>query len=149
VVVRAGHPLTHSGVTKERLLEFPHLVVVPLGAEEHEADGSINDEGMAHRIWTERVLHEFQQGKINLAGHATVCVPNFAAMAPFLQLTDMVATLPRRLALWTAAHAPVALLDLPYASMTVDIEMLWDQSTEQDQGLQWLISELESAVDAG
>jgi DNA-binding transcriptional LysR family regulator len=149
VVVRAGHPLTHSGVTKERLLEYPHLVVVPLGAEEHEANGSINDEGVAHRIWTERVLHEFQQGKINLAGHATVCVPNFAAMAPFLQLTDMVATLPRRLALWTAAHSPVALLDLPYTSMTVDIEMLWDQSTDQDQGLQWLIRELESAVDAG
>ncbi|MBV8414402.1 MAG: LysR family transcriptional regulator [Verrucomicrobia bacterium] len=83
MVMRAGHPLTHSGVTKERLLEFPHLVVVPLGAEENEANGSTTDEGVAHRIWTERVLHEFQQGKINLAGHATVCVPNFAAMAPF------------------------------------------------------------------
>ena len=149
VVVRTGHPLTHSWVTKERLLEFPHLAVVPIGAEENEANGSMNDEEVAHRIWTERVLHEFQQGKINLAGHATVCVPHFAAMAPFLQLTDMVATLPRRLALWTAAHAPVVLLDLPYTSMTVDIEMLWDQSTDQDQGLQWLIRELESAVGAG
>jgi DNA-binding transcriptional LysR family regulator len=149
VVVRAGHPLTRSGVTKERLLEFPHLVVVPIGAEENEADAPINDERVAQRIWTERVLHEFQQGKINLAGHATVCVPHFAAMAPFLQLTDMVATLPRRLALWNAAHAPVVPLDLPYTSRTVDIEMLWDQSTDQDKGLQWLIRELESAVDAG
>jgi DNA-binding transcriptional LysR family regulator len=149
VVVRAGHPLTHREVTKERLLEFPHLVVVPIGAEENAANGPMNGEGVAHRIWTERVLQEFQQGKINLAGRATVCVPHFAAMAPFLQLTDMVATLPRRLALWTAAHAPVELLDLPYTSMTVDIEMLWDQSADQDQGLQWLVRELESVVDVG
>jgi DNA-binding transcriptional LysR family regulator len=150
IVVRAAHPLTRGEVTKERLLEFPHLVVAPIGAEENETNGLINDEGVAHRIWTERVLHEFQEGKIDLAGHATVRVPHFATMAPFLQLTDMIATLPRRLALWAAAHAPVVLLDLPYTSMTVDIEMLWDQSADQDQGLQWLVNKLaESVVDVG
>jgi hypothetical protein len=42
------------------------------------------------------------------------------------------------------------LLDLPYKSMTVDIEMLWDQSADHDQGLQWLVSELaESIGDVG
>ena len=75
---------------------------------------------------------------------------HFAAMAPFLQLTDMVATLSRRLALWAAAHAPLVLLELPYTSMTLDIEMLWDHSADQDRALQWLVKELaESMVDVG
>jgi DNA-binding transcriptional LysR family regulator len=146
IVVRAGHPLTHSKVTKERLIEFPHLLVAPTGAEENEVNGFMNDERVARRTWIERVLHEFQDGKIDLAGRATVCVPHFAAMAPFLQLTDMVATLPRRLALWAAARAPLVLLDLPYTSMTVDVEMLWDQSADQDQGLQWLVNELAASM---
>jgi DNA-binding transcriptional LysR family regulator len=73
-------------------------------------------------------------------------VPNFTSVAPFLQLSDMVATLPRRFALWAAAHAPLALLDLPYKSMIVDIEMLWDQGADQDHGLQWLVNELAESI---
>ncbi len=150
IVVRAGHPLTHSKVTKERLTEFPHLVVALTEAAENEANDLVNDEGVVGRTWIERVLHEFQDGKIDPAGRAAVCVPHFAAMAPFLQLTDMVATLPRRLALWAAAHVPLVLLELPYSSMTLDIEMLWDHSADQDRGLQWLVKELaESMVDVG
>jgi DNA-binding transcriptional LysR family regulator len=146
IVVRAGHPLTRSKITKERLIEFPHLVVALTGAEENEANGFMNDQGVAHRTWIERALHEFQDRKIDLVGRMAVCVPHFAAMAPFLQLTDMVATLPRRLALWAAAHAPLVLLDLPYPSMTVDIEMLWDESADEDQGLQWLVNELAASI---
>ena len=150
ILVRAGHPLTHSKVTKERLIEFPHLFLVLTGVEEYQANGFMNDEAVAQRIWIERALHEFQDGKFDPAGRAAICVPHFAAMAPFLQLTDMVTTLPRRLALWAAAQAPLVILDLPYTSMTVDIEMLWDQSAERDQGLQWLVSELAaSTVDVG
>ena len=150
IVMRAGHPLTRGKVTKERLNEFPHLVVVLTGAEENKANGFMNEEGVSARTWIESVLHEFQDGKIDPVGRAAVCVPHFAAMAPFLQLTDMVAMLPRRLALWAAAHAPLVLLDPPCKSMTVNIEMLWDQSADRDQGLQWLVNELAaSIVDAG
>jgi len=150
IAVRTGHPLTRGKVTKERLVEFPQVVVEPAGTKENETDGFTDGRGVGRRVWIERALHEFQEGKVDLVGRAAVCVPNFASVAPFLQLSDMVATLPRRLALWAAAHAPLALLDLPYASMTVDIETLWDQGADQDQGLQWLVSELaESIGDVG
>ena len=140
------YPINPSQLAKERLIEFPHLVVALTGAEENEANGFMNDQGVAHRTWIERALHEFQDRKIDLVGRMAVCVPHFAAMAPFLQLADMVATLPRRLALWASAHAPLVLLDLPYPSMTVDIEMLWDESAEEDQGLQWLVNELAASI---
>jgi len=42
------------------------------------------------------------------------------------------------------------LLDLPYTPMTVDLEMVSDQSADRDKGLQWLIDELAaSIVDVG
>ncbi len=146
IAVRTGHPLTRGRVTKERLVEFPQVVVEQAGTKKNETDGSTDDQGVGRRVWLERALHEFQEGKVDLVGRAAVCVPNFASVAPFLQLSDMVATLPRRLALWCAAHAPLALLDLPYQSMTVDIEMLWDQGADQDQGLQWLVNELAESI---
>jgi DNA-binding transcriptional LysR family regulator len=91
-------------------------------------------------------LYEFQNGRIGPGGRAAVCVPNFAAVAPFLQLSDMVAMLPRRLALWAAAHAPLALLDPPYTSITIEIEMLWVEGADQDEGLQWLLNELAESI---
>ncbi len=101
--MRAGHPLTRGKVTKERLVEFPHVVVKPTGTQQDEADG----QETGRRVRIERAFSEFQGGKIDLVGRAAVSVPNFAAVAPFLQLSDMVAALPRRLAVWAAAHAPL------------------------------------------
>jgi len=150
IAVRTGHPLTRGKVTKERLGEFPHVVVELSGTKGNEADGSTNGQEMGRPLSIERALQELQNGKMDPVGRMAVCVPNFAAVAPFLQLSDMVTTLPRQLALWAAAHAPLALLDLPHQSMEVDIEMLWDQAADQDQGLQWLVNELaESMGDVG
>jgi DNA-binding transcriptional LysR family regulator len=150
IVVRAGHPLTQERVTKQRLFEFSHVVVELTGTEEHKADGFVYDKGVARRVWIERALLEFQDENIDLVGRAAVCVPHFAAVPPLLLATDMVATLPRRLALWTAAHFPLVLLDPPYTPKTVEIEIVCDQSADRDKGLQWLIDELAaSIVDGG
>ncbi len=146
IAVRTGHPLTRGKVTKERLVEFPQVVVEPAGTKENETDGFTDGQGAGRRVGIERAFNEFQEGKVDLVGRTAVCVPNFAAVATFLQLSDMVAALPRRLALRAAAHAPLVLLDPPYQSMTVEIEMLWDQRADQDQGLQWLVNELAESL---
>jgi len=140
ITVRTGHPLTRGRMTKERLLEFPHVVVEPAGTRESATDGFSDEARNGKRVSVERALYEFQNGRIGPGGRAAVCVPNFAAVAPFLQLSDMVAMLPRRLALWAAAHAPLALLDPPYRSITT--EMLWVEGAAQDEGLHWLLNEL-------
>jgi DNA-binding transcriptional LysR family regulator len=147
IVVRTGHPLTQDKVTKEKLFEYSHVVVELTGTEQHKADGFMHDKGVAHRVWIERALLEFQDQNIDLVGRAAVCVPHFSAVPPLLQATDMVATLPRRLALWAATHFSLVLLDLPYTPKTVDIEMVCDQSADRDSGLQWLIAELAASME--
>ena len=146
IAVRTGHPLTRGRITKERLLEFPHVVVEPAGTMESVTDRLPDEERNGKHVSVESLLYEFQCGRIGPGGRATVCVPNFAAVAPFLQLSDMVAMLPRRLALWAAAHAPLTLLDPPYTSITIEIEMLWVEGAAQDEGLQWLLNELVESI---
>ena len=146
IVVRAGHPLTQDKVTKQRLFEFSHVVVELTGTEEHKADGFVYDQGVARRVWIERALLEFQDENIDLIGRAAVCVPHFAAVPPLLLATDMVATLPRRIALWTTAHFPLVLLDLPYTPKTVDIEMVSHHRADRDKGLQWFIDEVAASI---
>jgi DNA-binding transcriptional LysR family regulator len=147
ITVRTGHPLTRGRMTKERLLEFPHVVVEPAGTMESATDGLPDEDRNGKRVSVESALYEFQHGRIGPGGRAAICVPNFAAVVPFLQLSDMVAMLPRRLALWAAAHAPIALLDLPYTSITIEIELLWVERADQDEGLQWLVNELAESIE--
>ncbi len=45
IAVRTGHPLTRGKVTKERLVEFPQVVVEPTGTKEDETDGPIERHG--------------------------------------------------------------------------------------------------------
>ena len=142
IAVRTGHPLTRGRMTKQRLLEFPHVVIEATGTMKNETDGFTGERGNGKRVSVESALQEFQFGEVGPRGRAAVCVPNFAAVAPFLQFGDMVALLPRRLALWAAAHAPLSLLDPPYPPVAIDIEMLWDQGSDDDQGIQWLVNEL-------
>jgi DNA-binding transcriptional LysR family regulator len=146
IAVRTGHPLTRGRMTKERLLEFPHVVVEPAGTMENVTDRLPDEERNGKHVSVESALYEFQCARIGPGGRATVCVPNFAAVAPFLQLSDMVAMLPRRLALWAAAHAPLTLLDPPYTSITIEIEMLWVEGADQDEVLQWLLNELAESI---
>ena len=146
VAVRAGHPLTRGSMTKERLLAFPHVVVEPAGTMESVTDGFPDEKRDRKQASVESALYEFQNGKIGPGGRVTICVRNFAAVAPFLLLSDMVAMLPRRIALWAAAQAPLTLLDPPYTSITIQIEMLWVEGEDQDERLRWLRSELADSI---
>jgi DNA-binding transcriptional LysR family regulator len=146
MVVRAGHPLTKARITKQRLFQFPHVVVEVTGTEEHEQDGFMDDEGVSRRVWMERALLEFQNKNVSLVGRAAVCVPYFAAVAPMLEMTDMVATLPRRLAVWLAERNSIVLLKLPYKPITFEVEMVWHDRLAGDPGFRWIREALASSA---
>jgi DNA-binding transcriptional LysR family regulator len=63
-----------------------------------------------------------------------------------LEVTDMVATLPRRLALWLAQRESIVLLKLPYKPITVAVEMVWHQRVTRDPGFRWIREVLSSST---
>ncbi|HVJ55364.1 MAG TPA: LysR family transcriptional regulator [Aliidongia sp.] len=141
IVVRAGHPLTKAPVTKERLFAFPYVVVEMTGTAEDTIDGFVDDRGVWRRVWIERLLIEMGDDDQGLVGRVAVSVPHFAAVPSIICRTDMVATLPYRLALRFAEQHDLVILDLPYEPLAVPIELVWHQRAERDAGTQWLIGE--------
>lgn len=146
VVVRPGHPLTREQVTLERIFAFPFLVVELTGTEEQAVEGFLDDRGVWRRVWIDRLLIESGIEKGDLVGHVAVSVPYYAAVAPMLAVSDMVATLPQRLAERAVAEGRLAMLELPYEPLAAQAEVVWHQRSDSDAGMQWLLAELASGA---
>ena len=141
LVVRAGHPLTSGKVTVKRLLEFPHVVVELTGSEARGAEGFVDERGLSRRTWNERLLIEANRGD-TVIGRIAIMVPQYSAVAPIVERTDMIATLPRRMALQATRDRRLVMLALPYEPLQFVIEAVWHQRAERDPGLQWLIGQM-------
>jgi DNA-binding transcriptional LysR family regulator len=148
-VVRAGHPLTSAPLTPERLFSFPHLVVDLTAAPLRRQDGFLDDGGIVRRVWMAYALLE-AEGRGDLAARVALTVPHFAMVAPIIRRTEMVATLPRRLARQAEAAGGIIVLDPLEEPASVTLEAVWHARGDHDAGLQWLldqITEIAATVD--
>lgn len=143
VVVRRGHPLAHRPFVKAELFSYPFAVVELTGSGEQAAEGFIDERGVWRRVWIDRLLMETDEAEEAVA-HVAVSLPHYAAVPGILAGTDMVATLPERMARRLAEAGTHVILPLPYAPLEVAAEAVWHQRGERDDGLQWL---LETCVD--
>jgi DNA-binding transcriptional LysR family regulator len=147
LVVRTGHPLTSEAITMERLFAFPHVVVELTGNEERPADGFIDEQGVERRVWIERLLLEQGNDQNGLVGRVAISLPHYSAVANLVSRSDMVATLPRSIAIREAAREPLVILELPYEPLRVTVETVRHERSDQDAGLQWFAGEvLQAAV---
>jgi DNA-binding transcriptional LysR family regulator len=143
VVVRAGHPLTRGRLTKERLLSYPHVVVELSGSEQVRDDGYIDDRGVVRRMWIERLLIETGYKKRPKLGRVAVTVPRYSDIPPMLEISDMVATLPGRLAWRAVERDGLAVLALPYPPLVVPHEVIWHERAVAEASVGWLLGQLE------
>lgn len=145
LVVRQGHPLTEAPLTLARVAAFPHVVVELIGEEDLRGDGFYDDRGLVRRVWMERlVLHSRSQE--SPAARVAVSVPHFTAIPFLLRDTDLVATLPKRIADWATSSGGLATLDPILASPAVDVEMVWHRRQDEDGGLAWLREQLATSM---
>ena len=95
--------------------------------------------GLMRRIWVEELL-------LNRSAQAAHCiaatVPGYGAVGLILAGTDMVATLPLRIAHQAVQRDGLALLALPYEPLRVTVEMIWHERTDTDAGTQWLADQI-------
>ncbi len=141
LVVSAGHPLAEGPLTLERIYAFPHLVVDLTGEEELSRDGFYEDRGLVRRVWMDRVVLQ-SRAQPGDAARVALRLPHFMAVPHFLRGSDLVATLPGRLARWATADGSLIFLGPVLSPETVDIEAVWHSRAETDQGLAWLVGTL-------
>jgi DNA-binding transcriptional LysR family regulator len=146
IVVRRGHPLCRQAVTRQRLFAFPHVVVELGGSGEHDRDGFVDERGVERRTWIERLLIETAPVESALIARVAATVPSYSLVPPILAVTDMIATLPEKLARLAVERDGLVMLDLPYEPLSVLVEMIWHERAIQDPSVRWVIEQISAVV---
>ena len=127
-LVRRKHPATRRPLTRARYASFEHLVVAP-----HGGDHGIVDRELAARGLTRRV---------------TMTVSHFL-VAPFIVAeSDLVLTIPARVAKALASPLDLATLPCPLPLGRYGLAMAWAARSENDAGHLWLRNAIRRVVAA-
>jgi DNA-binding transcriptional LysR family regulator len=118
-VLRRGHPVLRKkgGLTLARFLELPQVLVAPGGSP-----GSLLDDALARLGQRRRVA---------------LRVPSFLVAPLVVAESDLVATLPARLARRMARSLPLALRPSPVELAGFDLHVAWHERFRHDAGHAW------------
>jgi DNA-binding transcriptional LysR family regulator len=115
---RAGHAFAGRRVTAAAYAQAEHLVVVSAGTGHHRADEALARLGLRRRV--------------------RLVVPHFVAIGHILAATDLVATVPERLAERLAGPFGLASAPVPARLPQAPIRMFWHHRVHDDDGHRWL-----------
>lgn len=118
-MMRAQHPLARrSSLSRKAYLSQPHLAVSPASN--------------AHRLLEETLLAQGIQRYVALQ------LPMFLSAPQILRRTDMICTIPRRIARQFNRHEEFKIFPLPVAVPPTDVAVHWHARYDQDAGNRWL-----------
>ena len=118
LVSRNAIPGTPSRLTLDQYLERPHVVVSSSGTQHSEVDARLAKKGLHRRIG--------------------VCLPHYAVAAKAMADTDMVLTLPSRLARSLPERSSFHILAPPLPAQDYTYSAIWHPRSQEDMGLLWL-----------
>jgi DNA-binding transcriptional LysR family regulator len=125
-VVRSGHPIINTGLSFEPYLTLRHVAVTISGVGVSAIDVAIS--------------------ALGLARHVALRVPHFLAGAMLVAESDMILTLPRRLAHRLAEKLPIEVLDLPLQVSSLSPAMIWHERLHGDRAHMWVRQQILEAV---
>ncbi|MRW89855.1 LysR family transcriptional regulator [Duganella sp. FT80W] len=115
---RAGHALAEGALTAPRLAAARHLIVSAMDSPYHGINAALAAAGVD-------LTRAFS-------------VPHFAAVPYILSSTELVATVPLKLAERAAAPFQLRYADTPLALAPLQTNLFWHRRYHQDQGGRWL-----------
>lgn len=127
-VVRLGHPDVRRRLTVERFTQLQHVQIAPRGRGGGVVDDALAALGVQRRV--------------------TRRVPFFYAGLVLASCTDLVLTLPRRLALAEAERHGLRVVELPFALAPYAISQIWHPRLEADPAHRWFRQRVLAAAKA-
>lgn len=124
--VRCGHPVIAAGLTLERFAALSHLLVIITGRGETPVDVALARHGLSRRV--------------------ALRMPHFIAAPMLVAESDMILSLPRRLARRIAATAPIEVLELPLEIEPLTVSMIWHERRQDDPAHAWLRRQMAEAA---
>lgn len=116
-IARKGHPEVKTDLTLEAFLACRHALI------SHRQDGvGIVDAAL---------------GAMDLSRKVVASVSGFAALPNMIAETDLIAALPRRLALKAQETLPLNIYELPIHVPSVDAQMIWGRGVDRSPMFSW------------
>lgn len=125
-ILRRGHPAASGGLTPEHYLTLRHITVTISGVGASAVDIALSDQALARRV--------------------ALRVPHFLLAGMMVAESDMVLTLPRRLAIHLAASLPLEVLDVPLRLPPMAPAMIWHERLHRDAAHMWLRQQIVDAT---
>jgi DNA-binding transcriptional LysR family regulator len=129
-LVREGHPATQKRLTVRRYARLEHLLVAPGGRPGGIVDTLLEERGVTRRV--------------------AVMVPSFLVVPALLERSDLVATLPRRLARSLTARWPLVSIPPPLPLPSFRLQLFWVERRRQEPLHTWfrqLMQDVASRLD--
>lgn len=118
-IARQGHPVVKGRLSLKQFTALPHGLISPRGG----SFAGVVDEELA------------RQG---LRREVVVSVPHFMLLPPLIRATDLIGTMPRRLAGHAVSGCELQLLKPPLALEGYDVHQVWHPRTDADPVQKWL-----------
>lgn len=130
VVVRRDHPQVRARMTRKLFNALQHVdILIALGhaGRGHDAaERALEQHGLQRRI--------------------ALAVPSFSAAVITAAHTDLVAAVPRRVAMALASYLPVKILALPMRGLSIELGMLWHTRTHEDPSDRYFRALIDRAI---
>jgi DNA-binding transcriptional LysR family regulator len=120
-IAREGHPSLRGHISLEQYIEQPHVLMVggsQAATFEVMADEALRALGLARRI--------------------VMRLPSLLVVPAVVAGSDMIATVPRRLARICRESLPLQVMELPVEVPTYRLLMVWHERTQHDGAQRWL-----------
>ncbi|NOR69578.1 MAG: LysR family transcriptional regulator [Methylomarinum sp.] len=117
-IVRKDHPTIGDTLSLEQYTQMDHILISPSGSEHGIVDHWLHQNNLNRKI--------------------ALIVPHFLSAPLIIAQTDMVLTLPYRVAEKFVQMAPLKLLHTPIALPSYQLSMTWHPLYEKDPADQWI-----------
>lgn len=117
-LVRRDHPVLAEQWTLERFVSLSHILVIITGYGKSAVDEALTQQGLSRR--------------------AAVRLPHFLAAPMLVAESDMILSLPRRLARRIAISTPVEILEIPLKIEKFSPSIIWHERWHDDSAHMWL-----------
>lgn len=131
-LARRSHPSIKGKLTIEQYAALPHVQVLP------------RDSAMYATALDDAL------GMLNVARQVVLWEPSFLNVPQLVATSDVVTTIPERVARHFAHMLPLQLIDPPVVLPTIEVRMFWAEWAMQDPGHRWLrglVHEVGNALD--
>ena len=130
-LVRTGNPLPLGAISLDELLSIPHVLI----SRRHIVD----PDGLTMRAsWEDFGAFEAELERRGLRRTVGVTVPDTYSAMGVIRRSDMAALIPRRLAALSTQSGVMRVVEPPYESPQVTLEMLYLADRLADPGIAWM-----------